>query len=44
MGHAKMDTTLNIYTQVREESVRTALAAVGEELFSRVGTSELTHL
>jgi len=38
MGHAKMDTTLNIYTQVRDDSVRAAIAPVGEncsELFSR---------
>jgi integrase len=40
MGHAKIDTTLNIYTQVRDESVRAAIAPVGEELFKIVQSSE----
>jgi integrase len=47
MGHAKVDTTLNVYTQVLEASVRTAVAKVGDELFTIVhkpaGASELTH-
>ncbi len=44
MGHAKVDTTLNIYTQVLDASVRTAVAKVGDELFTIVhrpaGTTE----
>jgi hypothetical protein len=47
MGHAKVDTTLNVYTQVLNASVRTAVATIGEELFTIVhksgGTTELTH-
>jgi integrase len=47
IGHAKVDTTLNIYTQVLDASVRTAAAKVGDELFAIVhrpaGTTELTH-
>lgn len=46
MGHAKVDTTLNIYTQVIDASVRTAVAKVGDELFTIVhrpaGPMELT--
>jgi len=48
MGHAKVDTTLNIYTQVLDASVRTAVAKVGDELFTIVhrpaGTTELIQL
>ena len=47
MGHAKVGTTLNIYTQVLDASVRTAVAKVGDELFTIVhrpaGTTELIH-
>ena len=42
-----VDTTLNVYTQVLEGSVRTAVETVGSELFRIVqwpaGTSGLTH-
>jgi len=47
MGHAKVDTTLNVYTQVIDESKRAAAEKIGHELFTIVqspkGTSELTH-
>jgi integrase len=47
MGHAKVDTTLNVYTQVRDESVRAAVAPIGAELFkivqSQARASELIH-
>jgi len=47
MGHANVDTTLNVYTQVLDASVRGAVAKVGDELFTIVhnpaGSSELTH-
>lgn len=47
MGHAKVDTTLNVYTQVLDASVRSAVARVGDELITIVhkpaGASELTH-
>ena len=47
MGHAKVDTTLNVYTQVLDASVWTAVAKVGSELFTIVHkperVSELTH-
>ena len=47
MGHAKVDTTLNIYTQVLDASVRSAVEKVGDELFTIVHRpaepSELTH-
>ena len=36
MGHAKVDTTLNIYTQVLDGSLRTAADRVGSELFTIV--------
>ena len=43
----KVDTTLNIYIQVLDASVRTAVAKVGDELFTIVhrpaGTTELIH-
>jgi integrase len=47
MGHAKVDTTLNVYTQVIDGSLRRAAETVGSELFTIVhkseGSSELTH-
>ena len=47
MGHANVDTTLNVYTQVLDGSIRNAVAKVGDELFTIVhkpaGASELTH-
>jgi integrase len=47
LGHAKVDTTLNVYTQVIEESKRAAADKIGGELFTIVhspdGSSELTH-
>jgi integrase len=46
MGHVNVDTTLNVYTQVLEASVREAVARVGDELFTIVhspaGPTELT--
>jgi hypothetical protein len=36
MGHAKVDTTLNVYTQVLDDSVRTAAGKIGSELFTIV--------
>ena len=45
LGHAKVDTALNVYTHVLDGSVRTAVETVGRELFSIVqspaGTSQL---
>jgi integrase len=47
MGHAKVDTTLNVYTQVIEGSVRAAVETVGAELFRIVqspgGPTALIH-
>src|SRR5262245_7176607 len=47
MGHAKVDTTLNVYTQVLDGSTRAAAAQVGNGLFAIVrtpdGKPELTH-
>lgn len=47
MGHAKVDTTLNVYTQVVDGSLRRAADTVGSELFTIVhkgkGATELTH-
>ncbi len=47
MGHAKVDTTLNVYTQVIDGALRTAVDKVGSELFTIVHkpktVSELTH-
>ena len=40
MGHAKVDTTLNIYTQVLDGSLRTAADRVGSELFTIVHKPE----
>jgi integrase len=39
MGHAKVDTTLNVYTQVIDGSLRRAADAVGSELFTIVHKS-----
>ena len=47
MGHAKVDTTLNVYAQVVDGSLRKAADAVGSELFTIVhkpeNDAELTH-
>jgi integrase len=47
MGHAKVDTTLNVYAQVVDGSLRRAAETVGSELFSIVDkpepASQLTH-
>jgi integrase len=34
MGHANVDTTLNVYTQVLDDSVRAAVETGGKELFT----------
>ena len=36
MGHAKVDTTLNVYTQVLDGSLRSAVEKVGDEWFTVV--------
>jgi len=36
MGHANVDTTLNVYTQVLDGSVRAAVDKIGDELFTIV--------
>jgi hypothetical protein len=47
MGHAKLDTTLNVYTQMIEESVRVAAQRIDGELITIVHSPdrprELTH-
>ncbi len=47
MGHAKVDTTINVYTQVLDGAVRDAADRVGSELFTIVhnpaGATALTH-
>ena len=40
MGHAKVDTTLNVYTQVIDGALRTAVDKVGSELFTVVHNPE----
>jgi integrase len=40
MGHAKVDTTLNVYTQVLDGSVRAAVDKIGDELFTIVHRPE----
>jgi integrase len=40
MGHAKVDTTLNVYTQVIDGAMRAAVDKVGSELFTIVHKSE----
>src|SRR5439155_25729824 len=42
MGHAKVDTTLNVYTQVLDHSLREAAEKVGSELITIEHTSEGT--
>ena len=44
MGHAKVDTTLNVYTQVVDGSLRRAADTVGSELFTIVHKPEATTL
>ena len=47
MGHAKVDTTLNVYTQVLDDSLRAAVENVASGLFRIVqkpgGASALIH-
>jgi len=47
MGHSKVDTTLNVYTQVIDGALRAAVDKVGSELFTIVHNPEagveLTH-
>jgi integrase len=40
MGHAKVDTTMNVYTQVLDGAARAAVDRVGSELFRIVQKSE----
>jgi integrase len=40
MGHAKVDTTLNVYTQVIDGALRTAVEKIGSELFTIVHKPE----
>src|SRR6187455_240114 len=40
MGHANVDTTLNVYTQVLDGSMRDAVEKVGGELFTIVHKPE----
>ena len=41
MGHANVDTTLNVYTQVLDGSARDAVEKIGGELFTIVHRPEL---
>jgi hypothetical protein len=41
MGHAKVDTTLNVYTQVIDGALRAAVDRVGSELFTIVHNPEV---
>lgn len=47
LGHANVDVTLNVYTQVTDGATRTAVETVGDKLFrivqSSARASELTH-
>jgi hypothetical protein len=47
MGHTKVDTTMNVYTQVLDGAARAAADRVGSELFRIVQkpkrAAELTH-
>ena len=47
MGHARVDMTLNTYTQVMPDALEEAVSKMSEELFTIVhspaGTSALTH-
>ena len=40
MGHANVDTTLNVYTQVLDRSLREAVDKVGGELITIVHKTE----
>jgi hypothetical protein len=40
MGHAKVDTTINVYTQVMAGAKRAAATQVGDGLFAIVRTLE----
>jgi hypothetical protein len=40
MGHTKVDTTLNVYTQVIDGALRTAVDKLGSELFTIVHNPE----
>jgi hypothetical protein len=40
MGHTNADVTINIYTQVLDASVRTAVDRIGSELITIVHESE----
>jgi hypothetical protein len=40
MGHVKVDTTLNVHTQVIDGALRTAVDKVGSELFTIVHNPE----
>jgi hypothetical protein len=40
MGHAQVDTTLNVYTQVIDGALRTAVDKIGSELFTIVHNPE----
>ena len=40
MGHAKVDTTLNVYTQVVDGALRMAAAKIGSGLFTIVHNPE----
>ena len=40
MGHANVDTTLNVYTQVLDGSARDAVERIGGELFTIVHRPE----
>ena len=40
MGHAHVDTTLNVYTQVLDEAFRAAVNKIGGELFTIVDEPE----
>lgn len=37
MGHAKVDTTLNVYTQVLDDAKRAAAQKIGNEFAHRIG-------
>jgi integrase len=38
MGHANVDTTLNVYTQVLDGSVRAAVEKIADQLFTNLRT------
>jgi hypothetical protein len=40
MGHTHLDTTLNVYTQVLDGALRTAVDKIGGELFTIVHEPE----